>query len=187
MNKQSNFYCRMESLCRNQLIFDREAEKSKSKYVSNENVYVEYFENINLLKKRVLALTDSWKNRFEYNKEITHYPGLYIINKYNQDKAIGFCFNKWYICDSEFSRYARKYLYSNFQEKYLANIEKLETKPFVIDSSWELFDCELNLLTEKIFDTELNLFLNQEKATEKIKQDLFYPEIVERGYINIYK
>lgn len=91
------------------------------------------------------------------------------------------------MCDSKFSLYARKYLYDNFQEQYLLNMEKLEKKPFIIDSNRKLLDCELNLLPEKIFDIELNIFLNQEKVTKKTTQEIFYPEMLKRGYIDIFK
>ena len=40
----------------------------------------------------------------------------------------------------------------------------------------------MNLLSDELMDLELRLFLEGEKVTEEIKQEVYYPEIVRRGY-----
>ena len=44
---------------------------------------------------------------------------------------------------------------------------------------------EINLLSEELFNLELKRILDGEETTEEIKQNVFYPEMVKRGYVDI--
>ena len=43
----------------------------------------------------------------------------------------------------------------------------------------------MNFLSDELMDLELEHFLEGKEITEKIKQEVFYSEMVRRGYIDI--
>lgn len=188
MNKNNEFYCRLENLCHNNISDNGTIELPMNDYIRGENVYVEYFTNISLLKERILNLTEIWQRKMTDNKNMINvYPGLYIVNQKNNDKAIGFCFGQWYLSSSLFFNFVHNYIIKNFEEEYSRIMYKLESKKgFSIVSTWDLSGCELDLLTEEIFDLELRYFLDGDPIAEEIKHDLFYSEMVNRGYIDLF-
>ena len=187
MNKNNNAYCRFENFCCHFLQDETTTVKEKSWDAPIEDVYVEYFTDINSLKKRILQLYEVWMNKHKFNdrQKEAYYPGFIIVNQWNQRTTVGFCPQGWHFLGSGFSSYIRKYIIALDYDKYLRNIRKIQGRGFDFDVSTDNADYEMNLLSDELMDLELKHFLEGEEITEEIKQKVYYPEMVRRGYIDI--
>lgn len=126
MNQENNFYCRFENFCCHFLQDGTNAIKEKSWDTPIEDVYVEYFTNIDSLKRRVLELYDVWMNKHQlYDKpERVYFPGFIIFNLKKDYKVIGFCPQGWYLSCSNFL----SYIYSYVIALNLSNIKDIDGK-----------------------------------------------------------
>ena len=128
------------------------------------------------------------KNRIKYlyDKKRDHYPGFLIFNRKKDWKIIGFCYGGWYTLDNNFTKYLHTYIYDLYgNENFHKYRNKLKGKKFLflIPEVNEVH--ERNLLSNELIDIELKHFLEEEEITEKIKQEIYYSEMVRRGYIDI--
>lgn len=187
MNQESNLYCRFENFCCHFLQEKTNTVKEKSWNAPIEDVYVEYFSDIHSLKMRVLQLYNTWmnKHKFHNRQEEAYYPGFMIFNQWHDWTIIGFCPQGWHLFNSGFSTYIRLYVISLNFDQYSKHIRKIQGRGFDFDISVDHMDYEMNLLSEELMDLELKCFLERIEITEKIKQEVYYPEMVRRGYIDI--
>ena len=188
MNKNNNVYCRFENFCCHFLQDEATAAKEKSLYLPIEDVYVEYFTDIASLKIRIFELYKIWMNQHGYNnrsEETYDYPGFIIFNQYGDSSVVGYCPLGWHFFNGGFTNYICQYVIALGIDKYPQNIRKIQGHGFDFDVSVEHMDYEMNLLSDKLMDLELEHFLEGKEITEKIEQEVFYPEMVRRGYIDI--
>ncbi|MBE9047001.1 hypothetical protein IQ255_21795 [Pleurocapsales cyanobacterium LEGE 10410] len=187
MNKNNNAYCRFENFCCHFLQDETKAVKEKSWDAPIEDVYVEYFTDIASLKMRVLQLYEIWMHKHGFNnrQKGAYYPGFIICNQHGEHTVIGFCPHGWHFFNGSFSNYIRNYLIALDYDRYPQNLRKIQGRGYDFDVSVDHGDDEMNLLSDKLMDLELEHFLEGKEITNEIKQEVFYPEMVRRGYIDI--
>ena len=184
----NNVYCRFENFCFNFDLDNTTTVREKSLYNPDEDVYVENFTNIASLKTRVLELYEIWINKRKLNdkQEYTYYPGFIIFHQYGDSKTIGFCPLGWHFFNGGFANYIRNYLIALDYDRYPQNLRKIEGRGCDFNVGTEDYgDDEMNFLSDELMDLELEYFLEGKEITEKIKQEVFYPEMVRRGYVDI--
>ena len=189
MNQNYAYFCRMENFCYHNLQnYHDGINKGKSLKVTSEDVYWETFNDIFSLLERVHQLSKIWvenKQKNENNCELLEYPGFLIYNKWKDWGIVSYCLDRWYFAASNFSIYVKKYIISLHSDKYAEYLYKLQGKTFDVTISIDNSGCEIDLLSKELFEVELKHFFGIEPITEQTQQNIFYPEMVRRGYVDI--
>ncbi|MEL6439980.1 MAG: hypothetical protein AAFQ80_12090, partial [Cyanobacteria bacterium J06621_8] len=121
-----------------------------------------------------------------YDKpENVYFPGFIIFNQRKDYKVIEFGSQGWYFSCGNFLSYIYSYLIALDKSNVVKNIRKIEVKGYDFDISQDYSDYEITLLSEELMDLELKHFLEGLEITDKIKQEIYYPEMVRRGYVDI--
>lgn len=192
MFQKPSAYCRLESFCCHHISDNESLIEEQSHFLYNEKVYVNNFDNLLDLKKRVVKLKELWERRYfslKKNRVINNidvYPGFMIYNCSKEWKIISFCNLGWYVLGSNFNYYINQYIINlHGIDKHLEVINKIPSRKisFLIPDVKE--ELEMNLFSEKLMNIELESFLDGKEITEEIKQEVYYPEMVRRGYIDI--
>ena len=193
MIKNKNCFCRLEFHNYKELE-NANSYKDASIFLKNEEFNVEEFSNINSLKDRLKDLYERWQYvpRVKNSKRKIS-PVYYIYNSNNQRGRIGYTNFGWrspynyfygYISQSFTGKFGVKRYLSQFRPQIEG--EELELLPPNLD--W-YFSSQVELDSEEIFDVVTKAFLQNRKFTEEelveLRQKLFYPEMVKRGYISI--
>ncbi|MEO0686463.1 MAG: hypothetical protein AAFY76_15845, partial [Cyanobacteria bacterium J06649_11] len=170
MKRINKAYCRFEAFCHHFPQYITTATKEKSLNTPpDEDVYVEYFNDMRSIKTRVLDLYQIWMKRHNFfnGVEGVYYPGFYIFNQYGGWKIIGFCPQGWYLLGNGFSDYVHQYIIALNYDKYSRYIRKIQGRGFDFDVVADNGDYEMNLLSDELMDLELKLFLEGQKVTEE--------------------
>ena len=200
----NDFCCKLEGF--HDILFknDPNVNKENSTFFKRE-VYTKTFNNIDNLKQHVVSCTKAWircypeKERYlsdEYwqrnkignllDEKRDLYPGFLILNRWKDWRTIGYCYKGWHLIGNEFSKYLNKYIIDlHGVDNLLKYQRKLDTKNFLFLIPQAFDDFERKLISNEIIDIELRHFLYREEITKKIEQEVFYPEMVRRGYIDI--
>ena len=114
------------------------------------------------------------------------YPGLVIRNRWGKSKYVGFCYKGWFMMGNGFSSYLMQYAVNLYGiPEYAKYLKKIPGRNFIFMIPDAMDEEEINLLSEELFNLELKRILDGEETTEEIKQNVFYPEMVKRGYVDI--
>ncbi|MEL6439978.1 MAG: hypothetical protein AAFQ80_12080 [Cyanobacteria bacterium J06621_8] len=126
------------------------------------------------------------KHKLYAQPEKGYYPGFLIFNNQEKDnKVIGFCPQGWYLECSGFLGYVNSYIFTLDYDNSLRNLRKIEGRGYDFDISKDYGNYEMCLLFEELINLELKHFLEGLEITDQIKQEIYYPEMVRRGYIDI--
>ena len=200
----NNFYCRLEGFY--QPLFDKDLAVTKQDSILlGREVYVKEFNDIKSLKQQIKDYTQIWitiypeKERYLSNKKWKNnrikdqldekrdrYPGFMILNSNKDWVTIGYCYRGWHFIGNEFSKYINKYIINlHGIDRFIEYRKKLNGRNFLFLIPEVLEEHERALISDELMDLELEHFLEGKEITEKIEQEVFYPEMVRRGYIDI--
>lgn len=186
----NNVYVRLEIPC---CRFDLECmgySKEKSWSYETEDVYIENVTTVDSLKKWILYFSEVWKQkRLEsiYKDNMTERIAFPLFNCWKNSTQVGFCSEGWIYWESSFAIYVYRYASKICKNKYLDFRNAIGGKIYDVDTFIDIgyLEYNMNFLTEELIDIELKRFLNGEEVTEEIEREVYYPEMVRRGYIDI--
>jgi hypothetical protein len=196
-------YCRLE-ISYNYLFEDELTETKQKSLFLQKDVYVKNFNNIESLKNQIIKLTEIWLNKYperekywnddvwkiymKYNgkdEDRDKYPAFMIYNRWNDWRIIGICYKGWHM-GSNFEQYIRHYAINLFGKPgYIKQLEKIQGRNFIFMTPEFHGTEEMNLLSDELLNLELEYFLENKEMTDEIKQKVFYPEMVKRGFVEV--
>jgi len=205
MNQIANFYCRFEDLHFTSSSPEIELIEEDSIFL-DDIISVSYFRDIPSLKSHVLNMTKIWieraerknskllvmesNNNFGYKKisnwATLNYPRFMIYNRWMNWSIIGFCDRGWHVGSNNFEQYMMHYAVDiHGISKYAEVLASIPARNFNFVMGELTEESEINLLTDELVDLELEHFLDGKEITEEIRQEVYYSEMVRRGYLDI--
>jgi hypothetical protein len=203
MIQNNSSYCRLE-ISYNYLFEDEPTETKHKSLFLQKDVYVKNFDNIKSLKEQIIEITeiwlnkypererywndDVWKNCMKYNgkdEDRDKYPGFMIYNRWGNWTIIGICYKGWRM-GSNFEQYLRHYAINIYGiQGYGKQLEKIQGRNFIfMTPEFHGFE-EMYLLSDELVNFELEYFLENKEMTDEVKQEVFYPEMVKKGFIEV--
>ena len=194
MSKNGHNFCRLEFHNYKELE-SVNSYKDTSIFFKNKEFNVENFSSINCLKDRLKDLYDRWQYvPFIKNLKDKIYPIYYLYNSNNEISLISYTSFGWKAPYNYFYGYisqifTRKFSIKRYLSHFRPQIQGEELELISPDYHEPSFRHRVELDSEEIFDMVTEVFLQNKKFTEEelvpIRQELFYPEMVKRGYIDV--
>lgn len=190
-------YCRLEIFSHyHYLIYEKEqAKKELSILFKPEQSYVEKYQDIDSLKRRIKQLIKRYlehlsekerakklEKTFVKDNKLNKYPAFFIYNREKKWRYIGYSNNKWYFSTS-FIGFVAKYLKKMYgEDDYFKYLQAIPREQFVFYTPEHTGVDELDLISEELLDMHLKEFLNGKEISKEDREAAFYKELMSRNY-----